>query len=220
MNSISLTFKSKLNNDSESPACKRILSPCGNSTPMVEICSSLKSKMFTKVKEYKDAIRNAVTFGKMSMRSNKSRNPASKRLVPSTLLDVAFNVVAGNSEEGELLFNSTFSSPETEGMNASIGQIDDFNEMDDSLNFFFSTDDSLKSFLDHEKRTMEEFREEVDTKPATKKKIVSAKPLFFYPDELHQVSQISSTFNEFFDESSKSESSNAQDSDYENHVSM
>nr|XP_033324928.1 uncharacterized protein LOC117219699 [Megalopta genalis] len=231
MNFISQTFNSKLNYDPKSPACERILSPRGNSSPMVEICSSLKSKMFTKVKECKDAIRSAVAFGKMSIKSNESGTPI------STLPDVvAFSVVAGNSEEGEVLFNSTFSSPEIERMNTSIGRIDDFNEMDSSFNLSLSTDDSLKSFLEHEKQVTEEFPEEAVTRSVMKKKI-SAEPLFFYSDDTDESfsnslncshtldialegPQMNSMFSDSFDESNKPGSSNAQDSDYENHVSM
>ncbi|XP_076651105.1 uncharacterized protein LOC143358096 [Halictus rubicundus] len=238
------TFASKLTYNAESPVCERIFSPRDNSSPMVNLCGSWKSKMFTKVKECKDVIKNAFAFDKTPMEFGQA---VSKKSMAPTIPDIiTFSVIARNSEEEEVLIDSSLSTQETERSNATTGPLDDSNREDSSFNYSLPIEDSLKSFLENERRVAEEFPEGGATTSVAKKKI-SAQPFLSYTegaaefiwhddiedsfasgplndsqtsDIVFEIPQRNSTFCESLDDSKNIGSSNVQDSGYGNQFSI
>ncbi|XP_076295982.1 uncharacterized protein LOC143216616 [Lasioglossum baleicum] len=234
------TFASKLTirYDSESPACERIFSPRDYSSPTVDNCGSWKSKMFAKIKECKDAIKNAVKFDRTTI---ESENAASRGSTGLKMPDIiTFSEIAKKSEEEEFSVDSPLSTPETERSNAWTGPLDRSNRQDSSFRYSPSTVDSMSSFLENERRVAEEFAEESATGSMAKKKI-SAQPFLLYSEDtvefvwsddtedsfasnplnlsqtsdiVFEIPQTNSTFCESFD------SSNVQDFGYENHASI
>ena len=155
--------------------------------------------MLDKVKEYRDAIKNVMTFDKttnafqtaringkcLNNSSIHMRATASLSSIPDV---ITFNNIALKYKEYEdipiLMRGSRLDTAESKKLNASVEPSNQINNTNDSLNRFVSMDNmissSLKSFLALEKQVKEEFLEEDDS--FTIKKKISAEPFLSYTE--------------------------------------
>lgn len=158
--------------------------------------------MLDKVKEYRHAIKNMMTFDKtpntfqttrINGIANKRSSNSSIHMRATTSLSsipdvITFSSIALKHEEYKdipiLMRGSRLNSTESKRPNTSVEPSNQINNTSDSLSRFVSMDNmissSLKSFLALEKQMKEEFLEEDDTF-STKKKI-SAEPFLSYTE--------------------------------------
>lgn len=155
--------------------------------------------MLDKVKEYRDAIKNMMTFDKTpntfqtarinGIRSSNSSIHMRATTSLSSIPDViTFRSVALKHEEHKdipvLTRDSRLNSTDSKRLNTSVEPSNQINNTNDSLSRFVSMDNmissSLKSFLALEKQVKDEFLEEDDT--FTIKKKISAEPFLSYTE--------------------------------------
>ncbi|KAK9295926.1 hypothetical protein QLX08_009896 [Tetragonisca angustula] len=198
MNHITQAWNSKFSNRTNSPTCNRLLSLEDIVSPITQ-CGSWRSRMLDKVKEYRDAIKNMMTFDKTSntfrttringIRSSNSSIHMRATTSLSSIPDViTFSSIAlkheGYKDMPILTRGSRLNSTESKRLNTSVEPGNQINDTNDSLSRFVSMDNvissSLKSFLALEKQVKEEFLEEDDT--FTIKKKISAEPFLSYTE--------------------------------------
>lgn len=149
--------------------------------------------MLDKVKECRDAIKNMMTFDKLTNTYETTHIVDKTPIIPraatsmSSIPDViTFSGIALKHKEYEdipiLMRDSILNSDKKEKENTVVEQIDQTNNTNNSLKRFVSADNmlsnSLKSFIVLEKQIKEEFLEENDI--FTTKKKISAEPFLSY----------------------------------------
>lgn len=143
--------------------------------------------MLDKVKECRDAIKNMMTFDKLTNTYETTHIVGKTPIIPraatsmSSIPDViTFSGIALKHKEYEdipiLMRDSILNSDKKEKENTVVEQIDQTNNTNNSLKRFVSTDNmlsnSLKSFIVLEKQIKKEFLEEDDIFTTKKKKFL------------------------------------------------
>ncbi|CAD1475875.1 unnamed protein product, partial [Heterotrigona itama] len=191
-------WNSKLSNRTNSPACNRLLSLDNIVSPITQ-CGSWRSRMLDKVKEYRDAIKNMMTFDKTAngfqtarINDKRSSNSSIDMRATTSLSSipdvVTFSSIALKYKEYEdipiAMRGPRLNTTESRKLNAPVEPSNQINNTSDSPSRFASMDNmissSLKSFLALEKQVKEEFLEEDDT--FTIKKKISAEPFLSYTE--------------------------------------
>ncbi|KAG6795075.1 hypothetical protein HZU73_09525 [Apis mellifera caucasica] len=192
MNHITQAWNTKFSNKTKSPTHKKLLSLENIRSPII-YCGSWRSRMLDKVKECRDAIKNMMTFDKLTNTYETTHIVGKTPIIPraatsmSSIPDViTFSGIALKHKEYEdipiLMRDSILNSDKKEKENTVVEQIDQTNNTNNSLKRFVSADNmlsnSLKSFIVLEKQIKEEFLEENDI--FTTKKKISAEPFLSY----------------------------------------